>query len=417
MFGINKKLGFGLMRLPGADDELNYDMICEMVDHFQSEGFNYYDTAHGYHGGKSEIAFKECVAKRYPRDSFLICNKLSVNFFEKQEDIRPLFEKQLEACGVEYFDIYLMHSQLREIYDKFRRCNAYEEALKLKNEGKFRHFGISFHDSPEMLEEILVDYPQIEVVQLQFNYIDYDDPSVQSRKCYDITRKYNKAVFVMEPVKGGSLVNLPDSARNIFTNGSYASYAIRFGASFEGVEAVLSGMGDLDMIKDIVLDGGKVNIAKSIFVECDKSILRFYKSQDKKAQDNRKTEPVLALMGENFFANKKIVLYNVNNKDNYCKKINNMLSYTLIDCDKISGEMLIRSRKEGDKITLAKRRVTKSLKKLFSEEKIPENERLSKVVISDDKGIVLVEGFGADKRVAPDDHTKNLLCIEIYPFE
>ena len=122
-------------------------------------------------------------------------------------------------------------------------------------------------------------------------------------------------------------------------------------------------------------------------------------------------------MGENFFANKKIVLYNVNNKDNYCKKINNMLSYTLIDCDKISGEMLIRSRKEGDKITLAKRRVTKSLKKLFSEEKIPENERSSKVVISDDKGIVLVEGFGADKRVAPDDHTKNLLCIEIHPAE
>ncbi len=250
MFGINKKLGFGMMRLPTVNDEMDYEKISEMVDHFISEGFNYFDTAHGYHGGKSETAIRECLAKRYPRDSFVLCDKLSVNFFEKQEDIRPLFEKQLESCGVDYFDVYLMHSQTKDIYAKFRRCNAYEEALKLKAEGKFKHFGISFHDTPELLEEILTAYPEIEVVQIQFNYADYDDPSVQSKCCYEVARKFGKAVFVMEPVKGGSLVKLPEAAANIFTDGSYASYAIRFGASFEGVAAVLSGMGSIDMVKD-----------------------------------------------------------------------------------------------------------------------------------------------------------------------
>ena len=250
MFGIKKLLGFGMMRLPEKDGEPDYEKINEMVDHFQAEGFNYYDTARLYHGGKSEIAVRECVAKRYPREEFVLCDKLSVNYFENREDIRPLFESQLEACGVDYFDVYLMHSQTKDIYAKFRRCNAYEEAIKLKEEGKFKHLGISFHDTPELLEEILTAYPQIEVVQIQFNYVDYEDTSVQSKRCYEVCRKFGKPVFIMEPVRGGSLAKLPEKAVNLLTEGSPASYAIRFAAGFEGVAAVLSGMGNMDMVKD-----------------------------------------------------------------------------------------------------------------------------------------------------------------------
>ncbi len=250
MFGIKKLLGFGMMRLPTVDDKPDHAKICEMVDYFQAEGFNYYDTAHLYHGGLSEVAIRECVAKRYPREEFVLCDKLSVSYFEKNEDIRPLFEKQLELCGVDYFDVYLMHSQTKDIYAKFRRCNAYEEAIKLRDEGKIKHLGLSFHDTPELLEEILTAYPEIEVVQIQFNYLDYEDTGVQSKRCYEVCRKFGKPVFIMEPVRGGSLAKFPEKASNLLTEGSPASYAIRFAAGFEGVAAVLSGMGNIDMVKD-----------------------------------------------------------------------------------------------------------------------------------------------------------------------
>ena len=252
---VKKNFGFGCMRLPMIENGKDVDIAqtTKMVDTFLEQGFNYFDTAHGYLEGKSELAVKECLTSRHKREEYILTDKLTMEYFKKQEDIRPFFESQLEACGVEYFDFYLMHSQSKDIFEYFKKCNAYETALELKEEGKIRHFGISFHDKAEVLEEILKEYPQIEVVQIQFNYLDYEDPAVQSRKCYEVCRKYDKPVIIMEPVKGGNLVNLPEDAKQILDDlhgGSAASYAIRFAAGFDGVMMVLSGMSNEEQMED-----------------------------------------------------------------------------------------------------------------------------------------------------------------------
>jgi len=253
-YNVKKKLGFGCMRLPMIDKEtVDNAEFCRMIDAFIENGFNYFDTAHNYVGGKSEKALKECLTSRYPRESYILTDKLSTFYFKKKEDIRPLFEKQLEACGVDYFDFYLMHAQDRNLYEKYKRCEAFEVVSELVREGKVKHMGISFHDRAEVLEKILSENPYIEVVQIQLNYVDFEDASVQSRKCYEVCRKYGKPVIVMEPVKGGNLVKLPEDAQKIFDDlhgGSNASYAIRFAASFEGIMMVLSGMGNMEMMND-----------------------------------------------------------------------------------------------------------------------------------------------------------------------
>lgn len=250
---VKKNFGFGCMRLPMRGGEVDYEEFTKMVDTFLENGFNYFDTAHGYLGGKSEVALNKCLTSRYSREHYILTDKLSTHHFNRQEEIRPLFESQLAACGVEYFDFYLMHAQDRNIFEKFKKCRAYETALEFLEEGRIKHFGISFHDKAEVLEQILTEYPQIEVVQIQFNYVDYDDASVESRKCYEVCKKHGKPVIVMEPVKGGSLVNLPEPAGKILEElhgGSPASYAIRFAASFDGIMMVLSGMGNMDMMTE-----------------------------------------------------------------------------------------------------------------------------------------------------------------------
>ncbi len=250
---VKKKLAFGCMRLPMKNGKVDEPQFCKMVDRFIEEGFNYFDTAHGYIGGQSETAIRSCLTSRYPRESYILTDKLTDSYFNKQEDIRPFFENQLEWCGVDYFDFYLMHAQGAGNYGKFKKCKAYETAFELKAEGKIRHVGISFHDTAEVLEQILTEYPQIEVVQIQFNYLDYDDSAVQGRRVYEVCRRHNKPVLVMEPVKGGNLVNLPEDAKNVLTeldSGSPASYAIRFAAGFDGMLCVLSGMSSIEQLED-----------------------------------------------------------------------------------------------------------------------------------------------------------------------
>ncbi|MBO6168739.1 MAG: aldo/keto reductase [Bacteroidales bacterium] len=252
---IKKNFGFGCMRLPMKGPEVDLEETCRMVDYFIENGFNYFDTAHGYLGGKSETALKACLTSRYPRESYLLVDKLTNGLFEKSpEGIRKFFASQLEACGVDYFDFYLMHAQNSEYFEAFKACKAYETAFELKAEGKVRHVGISFHDKADVLDRILTEYPAIELVQIQFNYMDYDDPGIQSRQCYEVCEKHGKPIVVMEPVKGGTLAKLPSDAAEVLeslgTGASQASYALRYVASFPQIIMTLSGMSNMQQMTD-----------------------------------------------------------------------------------------------------------------------------------------------------------------------
>lgn len=249
---IQKNFGFGCMRFPMKGDAVDTAAVTEMVDYFMASGFNYFDTARPYHSGTSEGVLKTCLTSRYPRESYVLTNKLSPTKFETEADIRPLFGDQLKECGVEYFDFYLFHANSAERHQKFTETRAYDIVQELKAEGKIRHVGMSFHDSARVLDKILTDRPEIEVVQLQLNYVDWDDPKVQARKCYEVCKKHGKPVLVMEPVKGGTLVNLPEKAMQELKGVSPAEYAIRFAAGFPNVFMVLSGMSNLEQMQDNV---------------------------------------------------------------------------------------------------------------------------------------------------------------------
>ena len=250
---IQGRLGFGCMRMQMIGDEVDKDEFCRMIDTFIKEGFNYFDTAYGYIDGKSELAVKECLTSRYSREDFVLADKLTYWCFDKEEDIIPLFEKQLERCGVDYFDFYIFHCLNHEGYAKHKACNSFEIVRGLKEQGKIKHIAMSFHDTAEFLDKILTEQPYIEAVQLQLNYLDYDDPTVQSKACYDVAVYHGKKVIVMEPVKGGTLANLPEEAANelrALGEGSQASHAITYAASYPEVIMVLSGMANTDMVKD-----------------------------------------------------------------------------------------------------------------------------------------------------------------------
>lgn len=253
-----KKLGFGLMRLPvkNSSDAASIDMeqLKKMVDLFIEKGFTYFDTAWMYSSFASEGAAKEVLVKRHPRDSFTLATKLHSEFFNSLADRDKIFNAQLEKTGAGFFDYYLLHGIESMSYPKYEQFDCFNWLLDKKKSGLVRHAGFSFHDSAELLDEILTKHPEMEFVQLQINYLDWESEWIQSRKCYEVCVKHNKPVIVMEPVKGGSLARIPENAETLFKAAnpemSISSWAIRFAASLPNVMMVLSGMSTLEQVAD-----------------------------------------------------------------------------------------------------------------------------------------------------------------------
>ena len=253
-----KKLGFGLMRLPLLDPEndasVDVEQVKKMVDLFMSRGFTYFDTAIMYNGFASQRVAREAIVERYPRESFTLATKLHSAFFDSLEDRDRVFGEQLEQTGAGYFDYYLIHGVESESLEKYEKYDCFNWLLEKKAQGLVRHAGFSFHDTPELLDRILTKYPEMEFVQMQLNYLDWESEWIQSRAVYETAVKHGKPVIVMEPVKGGTLAKVPAAAEKLLREAdpsmSIPSWAIRFAASQENVMMVLSGMSNVEQMRD-----------------------------------------------------------------------------------------------------------------------------------------------------------------------
>lgn len=250
-------LGFGMMRLPLLEEDnfakIDYEQVNQMVDAYMDAGFNYFDTAYIYHENLGEQAFKKCVVERYPRDSFKIATKLPLFVITEESQLEPIFAEQLENCGVDYFDYYMLHNVSGFTETAWKNVDLYSFVQRKKEEGYIKHIGLSTHGDAEFLEEILFDHPELEFVLLQINYLDWEDEGIESRKCLEVARKYDKEVMIMEPYKGGFLADVPEEAEKIMKecnpDRSVVSWAMRFVANLDAC-VVLTGASSLEQLEE-----------------------------------------------------------------------------------------------------------------------------------------------------------------------
>ena len=256
------KLGMGMMRLPLLDENdqtsIDYEHVNKMVDTYIDAGFNHFDTAFVYHEGVGEKTFKKCVVDRYPRDSFKISTKLPLFVITEESQLEPIFAQQLENCGVNYFDYYMLHNVSGFTENAWKNVDLYSFLQKKKEEGYIKHIGISTHGNAEFLEEILFEHPELEFVMLQINYLDWNDEGIEAKKCLEVARKYNKSVMIMEPYKGGFLADIPEDAEKLMKDynpdRSVVSWAMRFVANIEDVCVVLTGASSLEQLKKNIFE-------------------------------------------------------------------------------------------------------------------------------------------------------------------